>query len=290
MQLILPDRSLCHPRRAGIGCVRCARNPGLALRAGQAVVRALGPAARLGSALYGRLVERFPRLRRDVLDDARALGDRPGVIRNHLRRADRVLAPSRFLRQQYITFGLAPDRIEYQRYGIDTTRFRDVRKTPREGPLRVGFIGSFVWYKGLHVLIEAFRDIRHDQAMLTVFGNPDAPPEVRDYARACRERALGAPVRFAGPLDQRDLAEAHRSLDVLVVPSLWYENSPLVILEAQAARTPVVVSDLGGMAEMVEPGRTGFRFPRGNPTRPSRPAARAGGRAPSRGPGSRGHP
>jgi len=52
-------------------------------------------------------------------------------------------------------------------------------------------------------------------------------------------------------------------LDVVVVPSLWYENSPNVILEAFAHRTPVIVSDLGGMAELVEEGVNGLCFPPG---------------------------
>jgi glycosyltransferase involved in cell wall biosynthesis len=45
---------------------------------------------------------------------------------------------------------------------------------------------------------------------------------------------------------------------------VWYENSPLTIHEARAARTAVLVSDLGGMAELVEPGRQGWRFPPGD--------------------------
>jgi glycosyltransferase involved in cell wall biosynthesis len=48
--------------------------------------------------------------------------------------------------------------------------------------------------------------------------------------------------------------------DLLVVPSVWYENSPLVIVEGIATRTPMLVSDLGGMAELVEPGITGYHF------------------------------
>jgi glycosyltransferase involved in cell wall biosynthesis len=48
--------------------------------------------------------------------------------------------------------------------------------------------------------------------------------------------------------------------DLLVVPSVWYENSPFAIHEARATRTPVLVSDLGGMAELVEEGRDGWRF------------------------------
>jgi len=265
VQMVLPDRSVCRVRRAGIACVRCARNPSVVVRLGQMLVRCLGPFAALGPAVYGRLARRVPRIRRDLFDDARALMLRPHVTLSHLRRAGRALSPSRFLRGRYLEFGLDREQVVYQRIGIDTTRFKGLEKAPRSGPLRVGFIGSFVWYKGLHVLIEAFRRLRPDEAVLTVWGNPEQPPEVRDYAAACRRSAArAAAVHFAGPLPQRELAEAHRELDVLVVPSLWFENSPLVILEALAARTPVVASDLGGMAELIEDGKTGCLFPVGD--------------------------
>ena len=60
------------------------------------------------------------------------------------------------------------------------------------------------------------------------------------------------------------MSGALREIDVLVVPSVWYENSPLIILEALATRTPLAVSDIGGMAELVEPQVSGFHFPVGN--------------------------
>ena len=63
-----------------------------------------------------------------------------------------------------------------------------------------------------------------------------------------------------GPGEQRARMQ---EVDVGVGPSLWYENSPNVILEAFAHRTPVIVSDLGGMAELVEEGVDGLRFPVG---------------------------
>lgn len=268
VQLILPDRSLCRVKQGGLICIRCARNQGKrkrAVRLARVVVQCLGPLANLGPAVYSRLLARFPRLRRDAFEDAVALCRRPEAILRHLRRAGRVLSPSRFLRRRYLEFGLDPEKILYQRYGIRTARLRGEAKVPGQGPLRVGFIGSFVWYKGLHVLLEAFQGIPPTTAVLKVYGNPDAPAQVRPYGETCRRLAEGAPVQFEGPLAQADLCEAHRNLDVLVVPSLWYENSPLVILEAMAAGTPVVASDLGGMAEMVVEGETGFLFPRGDP-------------------------
>jgi glycosyltransferase involved in cell wall biosynthesis len=69
---------------------------------------------------------------------------------------------------------------------------------------------------------------------------------------------------MGGQLDRAGVARVLAATDLLVVPSLWFENSPLVILEALASRTPLLVSDLGGMAELVEPGVSGFHFARGD--------------------------
>jgi glycosyltransferase involved in cell wall biosynthesis len=68
---------------------------------------------------------------------------------------------------------------------------------------------------------------------------------------------------MGGGLRREEVTEALREIDLLVVPSVWFENSPLTIHEARATRTPLAVSDFGGMAELVEPGCDGWRFDTG---------------------------
>ena len=67
-------------------------------------------------------------------------------------------------------------------------------------------------------------------------------------------------VHFAGPYQRRDLGRLLAAVDWVVVPSIWWENSPLVIQEAFAHRRPVICSNIGGMAEKVRWGRDGFHF------------------------------
>ena len=69
---------------------------------------------------------------------------------------------------------------------------------------------------------------------------------------------------MGGALTREAVARELGASDLVVVPSLWYENSPLVILEARAVGTPLLVSDQGGMAELVEVGRTGWHFKMGD--------------------------
>jgi glycosyltransferase involved in cell wall biosynthesis len=86
-----------------------------------------------------------------------------------------------------------------------------------------------------------------------------------DYVAALQQRAAGDPrIRFAGAFAGERLDEVLAGLDLLVVPSIWYENTPFVVLEAFAAGVPVVASELGGLTELVQPGRQGWLFPAGD--------------------------
>ena len=197
------------------------------------------------------------RLARDVFERDRDFRERlvPAV--------ERFLSPSRFLRERFIEWGLRPEQIVFLRTGIDLDHFKPRPRTHSE-LLRVGFIGTLAPHKGPHLLLEAWKRIDptlRARGRLTLFGPALHNPEyVRELER-CAD-ALG--VELSGGLSREAVAIEMAKIDLLVVPSVWYENSPLVILEALAARTPLLVSDIGGMAELVEEGESGFRFPVGN--------------------------
>src|SRR4030095_2474597 len=84
------------------------------------------------------------------------------------------------------------------------------------------------------------------------------------YAAALERRASGLPVRFMGTFAPEHMREVMDDLDVLAIPSRWYENSPLVLLNALASHTPVIVSDVEGMTEFVKDGVNGYTFARGS--------------------------
>ena len=98
--------------------------------------------------------------------------------------------------------------------------------------------------------------------VLNVFG--DFQPERDPHHARLRELAQHENVSFRGRFDNARLAEVYREIDVLVVPSLWFENSPLTIHEAFLQRTPVVTSGIGGMAELVRDGIDGLHFQAGD--------------------------
>jgi len=131
------------------------------------------------------------------------------------------------------------------------------RRERRPGPLRVGFAGTLVWHKGVHVLIDAVGRLPPGACELLVFGDPEVFP---DYAADLRRRAAGLAVRFMGRFERAAAAAVYAQMDVLAVPSLWPENSPLVIHEAFQAGLPVVGSRLGGTADLVGDGTNGLLY------------------------------
>lgn len=169
---------------------------------------------------------------------------------------DLLISPSAFLRETFVEYGTDPDDIVIRRNGIAVKRFEDTGFAQAE-PLRFGYAGRIAESKGVHLLLEAFRRVEGD-VRLDVFGafDPDRSYHSR-LARSADDR-----VRFHGRYD--DTASPYRTMDVLVLPSLWYENSPLVIQEAFASGVPVVTGDVGGMAELVADGRDGLTFEVGN--------------------------
>lgn len=173
------------------------------------------------------------------------------------------LAPSRTVKDRFVEFGIPEARIALHEYGIDQSRLEGLERTAGDR-LRIGFVGSMMVSKGPHLLLEAFAQLPPGAASLHVFGG-HAAYHGDDRYRERLDPLLCLPgVHWAGPVPHERIPEAMAALDVLVVPSIWLENSPLVIREAFAAGLPVVASDLGGMAELVTHEGSGLLFEAGN--------------------------
>ncbi|MBA7641508.1 putative teichuronic acid biosynthesis glycosyltransferase TuaC [subsurface metagenome] len=125
--------------------------------------------------------------------------------------------------------------------------------------IRFGFIGPFIEQKGLHILIRAFNKVKVDNVVLKIFG--DKPALSRDsYSTKIRSMVRNKNIKFMGRFNNEDIAKILSTIDVLIVPSIWYENSPLVIHEAFMARVPVITANIGGMAELVQNNMNGLLF------------------------------
>lgn len=211
--------------------------------------------------LRGLLGERPP----EPLPEADEPDARSAAIRRRLeavqvmaRSVDLFISPSEFLRQRFIESGVvAPERIIFSDNGQESALFNGVSRRA-SATLRVGYIGTIADYKGLHVLTGAM-DLLADRADIRcdIHGGLTTAPS---YAEALRTHTQNPRVRFHGRYASDALPEILADMDVLVVPSLWWENSPLTIHEAFMAGLPVIASDIGGMAEFVRDGSNGLLF------------------------------
>ena len=172
-----------------------------------------------------------------------------------------VLCPSRCLADILVAGGLLrPGQVELLERCAHGAR-REPRRSDSGQPLRVVYVGGLYPAKGAHVLVDALETIDDGSVELAIHGVLDWFP---DYVADLRRRAGAAPVRFRGRFDPARIDDVLLAADLLVVPSLWYENMPLVVQDAFRNGLPVVASDIGGLAEAVEHGVSGLLFQPGD--------------------------
>ncbi len=156
--------------------------------------------------------------------------------------------------------------IECQPAGVAV---RDGEAVPRGGhrslsevcrPLRFGFMGGIHKHKGLHVLMEAVAGLDRSEAHLVVHGTGTDPK----YLQSMREKARSLGASWNGGFGAEDVPRVLAGIDVLVVPSLWVENAPFVILEAFAAGIPVIAAYSEFLKDCVQDQVNGLLFERGN--------------------------
>lgn len=173
-----------------------------------------------------------------------------------LQSADALLAPSQYLADVYIEAGVDPSRVHVSRQGVDVATCLLRRPS---ATLRVGYMGQVKAHKGVDLLVEAWGILSGDRPRsLVVYGSDAGEP---GYGAMLRDKlAQFDNVAWPGAFKRPEVWQILSEMDVLVVPSRWVENSPNTILEAQAVGVPIVGSNLGGVAEMVQHEGNGLVF------------------------------
>jgi glycosyltransferase involved in cell wall biosynthesis len=195
-----------------------------------------------------------------------SLPPRNDYLRKALLACTLLISPSRFLISKFVEWGIPESHFRHL-YNSVPASLRQVRSMAREPRDHIvfGFIGTLYPPKGVPILVEAFERLGSDHAALHIWG--DVPITAsKEYADGLKEQGKRLPnLVFHGSFPPEKLAEVLLQTDVLVLPSTWYENNPLVILEALAAGVPVLAGDIGGMAELVQHDVNGLQFRVGDP-------------------------
>jgi glycosyltransferase involved in cell wall biosynthesis len=188
---------------------------------------------------------------------------RKAYLSKMIHAVDQVTTPSEYLRDVYQACGVSrPIRVVLS--GHDLTWLETLPEKKPTNQTRIGYIGQITPIKGLHTLLSAFITIAlTDRAQLSIFGDPHTAPE---YMRRLETLMAGkkTAIKFCGSFPHERLGEVLSEIDVLVVPSQWHENNPRVIQEAFASKTPVIASNVGGIAEFVQHEVNGLLFERGD--------------------------
>ena len=175
---------------------------------------------------------------------------------------DKFIAPSQTVMKAFVnSFPEASGKVSYLDYGFDLSKL-EKRERICESPFFVfGYIGTHIPAKGIDYLLRAFGRV-NGNALLRIWGR--AIGEFTPYLKVLSleiEQVSGNRVEWMGEFDGNMMMEqVFNKVDAIVVPSIWLENSPLVIHEAQQARVPVITADMGGMAEYVKHEINGLLF------------------------------
>jgi glycosyltransferase involved in cell wall biosynthesis len=191
------------------------------------------------------------------------IADRKAYLSAALALADVIYAPSNHLAHTMRQSGVGCE-IRTIQSGHDLSWMTNVKEKRSETKVRFGYIGQIIPTKGVHILLEAFcsKDWQ-DRAELNLFGSTDGNPKYRTELETLI--TMNRPnIVFHPPFPHAQLGEVLSGLDVLIVPSTWHENNPRVIQEAFASKTPVIASDVGGIAEYIRHNENGYLFERGN--------------------------
>ena len=170
---------------------------------------------------------------------------------------DVFFAPSHTLEKFFIDMGVDKNKIFYSKYGFNVSKICK-RQKQQHDTITFGFMGRIIYTKGVHLLCEAFCKLK-GKARLVIWGDAE-----NEYGRELKKKYCDERIEFKGGYHNDDLQEVLNSFDVLVCPSIWLENAPLVIQEVQCAGIPVLTSDKGGMTELVRNGEDGYTFELGN--------------------------
>jgi glycosyltransferase involved in cell wall biosynthesis len=195
---------------------------------------------------------------------------REQYIKRLFQNVDHFVSPSTFLQQRYIDWGLQQDRItviENGQTSLGVVPVKNVIET-NSSTVRFAFFGQINPFNGIDVLSGAWAGLSKavkKQGLIEIYG-ANLEQQTGSYQQKVKTllNKYGSRVHFHGAYEAQEMPAILASVDWAVVPSIWWENSPMVIQEAFNSGVPLIVSDIGGMVEKVKHGVNGLHFRHGS--------------------------
>jgi glycosyltransferase involved in cell wall biosynthesis len=258
--LLRSDGENCNGITTPWDCLKCNLHGGKIYRWSSSILPESFVAPLLSSASKYPLLARQRGLRGLAGD----MAERKAYLRSALALPDVRITASTFVREVLLANGIEVPII-VRPYGHDLSWLdRYTGKTDSQS-IRFGFIGQISYSKGIHLLLQAMRSLSDDSfesaVQCLIYGSLEHDLGYSAYLFELASDSQN--MRFCGTYVHSDSARVFADLDVLVVPSLWFDF-PLVIYEAFATGTPVITADLGSMAEAVKHDVNGLLFTRGD--------------------------
>jgi glycosyltransferase involved in cell wall biosynthesis len=189
------------------------------------------------------------------------MGERKKVMVDTFNLPDLVISPSKVVQDMFLKNMQRP--VELIPYGHDLSWLEEYSGKLRSKQIRFGYLGQIQKVKGVHLIVDAFNKADlGDSARLDIWGDYTSNTSYTNEMNCVIDK--NPSIFLRGRYERKLLAKIMSEIDVLVVPSIWYENAPLVIQEAFATKTPVIATNLGGMSEAVFHETNGLLFSRGD--------------------------
>lgn len=208
----------------------------------------------------------------NTLGQLYALKRRLPDMTSNINMADGIFAATHFQAGMLTKYGVSRANLKVFPYGVRLGELPGKAEVPgtfsAEAPMKIAFIGSLTRIKGVHVFLKALRKLSPEKLArldVSIYGKTLANDD--DYGRELKSHAAKLPptIKFAGTFPHDEIGSILRSQHLCVVPSIWYENAPLVLCSAVAAGIPALVSKFDGMTEVIKEGVNGLSFSAGNP-------------------------
>ena len=190
---------------------------------------------------------------------------RERFIKVFFNRVDLFICPSEFLKARYSDWGLCDKQIKVVENGLaisEPENPRILNKNEKRG--KFAYFGQIHKHKGLNIILEAFSSLpkkTSKHTSLSIYGDyshSQNDPIVNQIKQLSEDEMSN--VNYYGPYEQRELGQLMAGVDWVIMGSTWWENSPIVIQESFKYGRPIIVPDIGGMAEKVIPGIGGLNY------------------------------